>query len=287
MSAGLAQLGYDLEPSEVAILMQQLDLNADGQVGWGQGWAGRRAASSCCLLAAAAAVGLTRAGGMMGAAGHPSVAPWCSLQGGLAATLRMHGRPAAWSPVGDACAVLATQVHAPEFVASQMDWAALQESNRCAAQGGAGTGQEAGEAGRLRARSLPLIPPHCRAALCAPHFCTLPLTLPLTLMQGPVARVRPPRVCGAGRRQRRAADRGEPDWHAARQAAGRRGGLRGGGCPGGGGLRGWVGGWAGCAGGCVGHRRGLLAAACCPTPNSSPSLPTPTIRSPRRGRGGL
>ena len=32
MSAGLAQLGYDLEPSEVAILMQQLDIDADGQV---------------------------------------------------------------------------------------------------------------------------------------------------------------------------------------------------------------------------------------------------------------
>ena len=36
MSEGLRQLGYDLEPSEVAILMQQLDLDADGQVG-GQG----------------------------------------------------------------------------------------------------------------------------------------------------------------------------------------------------------------------------------------------------------
>lgn len=32
MSSGLAQLGYDLEPSEVAILMQQLDIDADGQV---------------------------------------------------------------------------------------------------------------------------------------------------------------------------------------------------------------------------------------------------------------
>ncbi|PSC74049.1 Calcium-dependent kinase 29 [Micractinium conductrix] len=32
MSEGLRQLGYDLEPSEVAILMQQLDLDADGQV---------------------------------------------------------------------------------------------------------------------------------------------------------------------------------------------------------------------------------------------------------------
>jgi hypothetical protein len=35
MSEGLRQLGYDLEPSEVAILMQQLDLNADGQVAMG------------------------------------------------------------------------------------------------------------------------------------------------------------------------------------------------------------------------------------------------------------
>lgn len=32
MASGLAQLGYDLEPTEVATLMQQLDLNADGQV---------------------------------------------------------------------------------------------------------------------------------------------------------------------------------------------------------------------------------------------------------------
>ena len=41
MSLGLQQLGYDLEPTEVAILMQQLDLNADGQVrpAWA-GWAG-------------------------------------------------------------------------------------------------------------------------------------------------------------------------------------------------------------------------------------------------------
>lgn len=41
MAEGLRQLGYDLEPSEVAALMAQLDLNADGQVGrqgaWGWG----------------------------------------------------------------------------------------------------------------------------------------------------------------------------------------------------------------------------------------------------------
>jgi hypothetical protein len=37
MSEGLRLLGYDLEPSEAAILMQQLDLNADGQVGCSQG----------------------------------------------------------------------------------------------------------------------------------------------------------------------------------------------------------------------------------------------------------
>jgi len=50
MSAGLAQLGYDLEPSEVAILMQQLDIDADGQVGVA-GWP-----RLTCVLACAATV---------------------------------------------------------------------------------------------------------------------------------------------------------------------------------------------------------------------------------------
>lgn len=79
MSEGLRQLGYDLEPSEVAILMQQLDLNSDGQV------------------------------------------------------------------------------HAPEFVASQMDWADLQESNRdlwleCARR--AFEGLDSNSDGRLKVESL-------------------------------------------------------------------------------------------------------------------------------------
>lgn len=79
MSAGLAQLGYDLEPSEVAILMQQLDIDADGQVA------------------------------------------------------------------------------APEFVASQMDWGALQENNRdlwleCARRAFAGL--DADSDGRLSVETL-------------------------------------------------------------------------------------------------------------------------------------
>lgn len=79
MSEGLRRLGYDLQPSEAAILMQQLDLNSDGQV------------------------------------------------------------------------------HAPEFVASQMDWAALEESNRelwleCARR--AFEGMDADSDGRLTVDNL-------------------------------------------------------------------------------------------------------------------------------------
>ncbi|KAL4853803.1 Calcium-dependent protein kinase 34 [Chlorella vulgaris] len=79
MSEGLRLLGYDLEPSEAAILMQQLDLNADGQV------------------------------------------------------------------------------YAPEFVASQMDWGVLQESNRelwleCARRAFAGLDSDSD--GRLSVESL-------------------------------------------------------------------------------------------------------------------------------------
>jgi hypothetical protein len=49
MSEGLRQLGYDLQPSEVAILMQQLDLNSDGQVsmGFGGGWKGGCVSGIC------------------------------------------------------------------------------------------------------------------------------------------------------------------------------------------------------------------------------------------------
>jgi hypothetical protein len=52
MSEGLRRLGYDLEPSEAAALMQQLDLDADGQVGVcgvGGGCGGGRRLCACRL----------------------------------------------------------------------------------------------------------------------------------------------------------------------------------------------------------------------------------------------
>ena len=222
--------------------MQQPDLNADGQVG-----------------------------------AHPSV--HVSV---VCVALRLSYRANVWDAV--LCAMHSsraappppTQVMAPEFVASQLDWAALQESNRCArgrplrgawaARAPRGAAGAAARARAPRARSGPALEPAAPRALTCPPSCqpdpgtcgssaraarwqasSLPPPCPCPhppsgprRLQGPVAGVRAPRVCGPGRRLGRAAVGGGPDRQPARQAARRRGGLRGGGRPGGRRLRRWA-----------------------------------------------
>ena len=62
MAVGLRRLGYDLQPSEVAVLMQQLDVDADGavdapgfvasQLDWGVLQSSNRCARACTYVGA-------------------------------------------------------------------------------------------------------------------------------------------------------------------------------------------------------------------------------------------
>jgi hypothetical protein len=142
-----------------------------------------------------------------------------------------------------AAACPALQVHAPEFVASQMDWAALQESNRCEPGISFNVGLNTCWGVLLVSPAAPLCCIPGSTALLKtppPPPPPTPPTTCLPFLQGPVAGVRAAGLCWAGRRQRRAPERGVADWGPAGQAAGGGGGLCSGGRPVGGWIRRWV-----------------------------------------------
>lgn len=141
MSEGLRQLGYDLQPSEAAILMQQLDLNSDGQVGRGACPAAGPASRGATARHAPAHDGhrwgpwpaRLSAGGLLGPSCLPAPLRPCHASQVCSTATATAGTHTSGHPRTHTHTHL--QVHAPEFVASQMDWAALQESNRCAGRG--------------------------------------------------------------------------------------------------------------------------------------------------------